>query len=152
MLDVDINYDVEKEEYMDEEKIIEIVTYIISNEKKEEFLKKDYYVSILVTNNEVIREINKEYRDKDMPTDVLSFAYNETENFGPVEVIGDIVISIDRVKEQAIEYNHSVDREFFYVLVHGILHILGYDHIVDEDKKTMREKEEIYLKKFNFER
>ena len=87
-----------------------------------------------------------------MPTDVISFAYNETDNFGPVEVIGDIVISQDRVIEQDKEYNHSEEREFYYVLCHGLLHILGYDHIEEEDKKIMRAKEEYYLSKFDLKR
>lgn len=140
MLDIDISYDIEDREGIYEEKIEEIVNHIIKSEKGKEFDQKDYYVSILITTNEIIKEINRDYRGKDMPTDVISFAYNETENFGPIEVIGDIVISIDRVKEQAKEYNHSIQREFYYVLTHGILHILGYDHIEEEDKKIMRKK------------
>lgn len=152
MLDIDISYDIENKEGIYEEYIVDLVTHIIKSEKKEEFDKKDYYVSILITTNEVIQGINKDYRGKDMPTDVISFAYNETENFGPIEVIGDIVISIDRVKQQAKEYNHSFKREFYYVLAHGILHILGYDHIIEEDKKIMRAKEEEYLSYFNYTR
>ncbi|WP_156298941.1 rRNA maturation RNase YbeY [Streptobacillus canis] len=152
MLDLDISYqDVEKREYINEEKIIEFAEFVIIHER-EDFSEKDLYVSLLLTNNDNIQEINKEYREKDAPTDVISFAYNETENFGGVEVIGDIVISLDRVEEQCKEYNHSVVREFYYVLVHGLLHILGYDHIEEEDKKIMREKEEFYLSEFNYTR
>ena len=106
----------------------------------------------MITTNEAIRKINREYRDKDMPTDVISFAYNETENIGPMNVLGDIVISMDRVREQSSEYGHSDEREFYYVLCHGMLHLLGYDHIEEEDKKVMRKREEEILEKFNYVR
>ena len=153
MLEIDLSYDVENnKEYLDEDKILEFTKFIVKGEKGEEFDNNDYYVSLLVTNNQIIQNINRDYRGKDMPTDVISFAYNETDNFGPVEVIGDIVISQDRVIEQAKEYNHSEEREFYYVLCHGLLHILGYDHIEEEDKKIMREREEIILSSFGYTR
>ena len=142
MLDIDICYDVEKiEEYYDEDKIKEYLEYILKNEK-DDFDSKTYYISFMLTTNPVIHKINKEYRNVDRPTDVISFAYNETENIGPMEVVGDIIISIDKVKEQAKEYGHSDKREFFYLLTHGMLHILGYDHIEADERKIMREKEE----------
>ena len=112
------------------------------------------YLSLLLTNNENIQVINREYRDKDAPTDVISFAYHETEDFnvGPYDTLGDIIISLERVEEQSSEYNHSFEREFYYVLTHGILHILGYDHIEEEDKKHMREREEAILSSFGYTR
>lgn len=151
MLECDITYDIDKiEEFIDEEKIIEFTNFILKEEYEGEYLKNDYYLSLLITTNSVIREINREYREKDMPTDVISFAYNETENIGPMNVIGDIIISLERVKEQSKEYGHSDEREFYYVLCHGMLHLLGYDHIEEEDKKIMRKKEEEILEKFNY--
>lgn len=154
MLQSDITYEVKKiEEYMDESKIIEFTDYIIKYEfGEEEYDKNDFYLSLLITTNEIIQKINKEYRGKDMPTDVISFAYNETENIGPINVIGDIIISIDRVKEQAKEYNHSEEREFYYVLCHGMLHLLGYDHMTENEKGIMRKKEEEILEKFKYKR
>ena len=112
------------------------------------------YLSLLLTDNENIQVINREYRDKDAPTDVISFAYHETEDFniGPYDTLGDIIISLERVEEQAGEYNHSFEREFYYVLTHGILHILGYDHIEEEDKKIMRKREEAILSSFGYTR
>lgn len=152
MLECDITYDIENiEEFLDEGKITEFVSFIAENEY-EEYAKNDYYVSLLITTNNVIQEINREYREKDSPTDVISFAYNETENIGPVNIIGDIVISLERVKEQAAEYGHSVEREFYYVLCHGMLHLLGYDHIEEDEKKIMRKKEEEILEKFSYTR
>lgn len=151
MMTVDITYDIETvKEYMDEKDINDFVSYIIKNEYGEEYDKNDYYVSILLTNNNVIQKINLEYRGKDSPTDVISFAYNETENISVNNILGDIVISIDRVNEQAVEYEHSEKREFYYVLCHGMLHLLGYDHIKEEDKKIMREKEENILTTFDY--
>ena len=112
------------------------------------------YLSLLLTNNQNIQVINRDFRDKNTPTDVISFAYHETEDFniGPYDTLGDIIISLERVEEQAAEYNHSFKREFYYVLTHGILHILGYDHIEEEDKKIMREREEAILSSFGYTR
>lgn len=152
MVEIDITYDIDEvEEYFEEEKIKEYIEYILKNEK-ENFNEKDFYVSFMLTNNKVIHEINKEYRGIDRPTDVISFAYNETENIGPVEIVGDIIISIDKVREQAKEFGHSDKREFYYLLTHGMLHILGYDHMKDDEKVVMREKEERYLSAYEYKR
>ena len=151
MSNVDITYDIsDVQEFMDEEKINEFVDMILEYEKLEN--TENTYVSFLITTNDVIQNINSEYRGKDTPTDVISFAYNETENIGPFDILGDIIISAEKVAEQAEEYGHSAEREFYYVLCHGMLHLLGYDHIDDEDKKVMREKEEELLKEIGYER
>lgn len=152
MVEIDITYDIDEvEEYFEEEKIKEYIEYILKNEK-ENFNEKDFYVSFMLTTNEVIHQINKEYRNMDRPTDVISFAYNETENVGLVEIVGDIIISIDKVREQAKEFGHTDKREFYYLLTHGMLHILGYDHIIEDEKKVMREKEERYLSAYEYKR
>lgn len=152
MVEIDITCDIDEvEEYFEEEKIKEYIEYILKNEK-ENFNEKDFYVSFMLTTNEVIHQINKEYRNMDRPTDVISFAYNETENVGPVEIVGDIIISIDKVREQAKEFGHTDKREFYYLLTHGMLHILGYDHIIEDEKKVMREKEERYLSAYEYKR
>lgn len=108
---------------------------------------KPVYMSLLLTNNENIREVNRDYRGKDSATDVISFAYHDSDevSFGPYDTLGDIIISLERVEDQAKDYGHSFKREFYYVLTHGILHLLGYDHIEDEDKVVMRAKEEEIL-------
>lgn len=153
MLECDVTYEVEKlEEFFDEEKITKFTDYIVKDEYGSEYDKNEYYLSLTVTTNDGIQVINNTYRGKNMPTDVISFAYNETENFGPVNVLGDIIISIDRVKEQAEDYGHSVEREFYYVLCHGMLHLLGYDHIEEKDKKIMRKREEEILNVFKYTR
>ena len=151
MSNIEITYDIsDVQEFMDEEKINEFVDMILEHEKLEN--TENTYVSFLITTNDVIQNINNEYRGKNTPTDVISFAYNETENIGPFDILGDIIISAEKVTEQAKEYGHSTEREFYYVLCHGMLHLLGYDHIDDEDKKVMREKEEELLKEIGYER
>ena len=111
-------------------------------------LSDEEELSVLLCNNEVIHQLNKEYRGIDRPTDVLSFALNEGDEID-VEVethlIGDLSISLERTAEQAEEYGHPFERELAYLTVHGCLHILGYDHMTDEDKAEMRREEEFVL-------
>jgi probable rRNA maturation factor len=95
-------------------------------------------VSILITNDAEIQGLNVEYRNIDAPTDVLSFPMDE-------EYLGDIVISMDKVLEQAEEYGHSPKREIAFLTVHGMLHLLGYDHIEEEDRMRMRAREDELL-------
>lgn len=156
---IDLTYDLETNVYdaffedLSEDNYLK--QYIKEILKSEEVTSdKPFYLSIMLTDNKSIQVINRDYRGKDSPTDVISFAYHETEDFdiGPYDVLGDIIISLERVEEQRIEYNHSFEREFFYVLTHGVLHILGYDHIDEEDKKIMRCREEEILAKFGYRR
>jgi len=115
------------------------------------------YISITLTNPKNIRILNKQYRNIDKETDVLSFPMFEKEELDQIiekqsknilpEVLGDIVISIKRVEEQAKEYGHSFERELSYMIVHGFYHIMGYDHIEEKDKEIMRPKEEKVLTK-----
>ena len=122
--------------------------------EEEKLLSKNLYINIILTNLENIKRINKEYRNIDKPTDVLSFPMFEKEELKNIsgeiqDVLGDIVISIEKVKEQAIEYGHSFERELSYMLVHGFYHLMGYDHIAEDDKIVMRKKEENILEKLN---
>ena len=135
-------------ENIEYEKIIkEVLEYCYKVEK----IKPEYlYVNIILTNPEKIRKFNKQYRNIDSETDVLSFPMFEKEELANFksegqEVLGDIIISIDRVQKQAEEYGHSFLRELAYMVVHGFYHIIGYDHMNDEDKKIMRAKEENIL-------
>lgn len=104
-------------------------------------------LSVLLCDNAYIHKLNKEYRQIDRPTDVLSFALNEGEDNGELEshLLGDLIISLERTAEQAEEYGHPFERELAYLTVHGCLHILGYDHMAEEDKKEMRTEEEFVL-------
>ena len=115
------------------------------------------YINVILTNPENIRKANKEYRNIDKETDVLSFPMFEKqeieiliENGNTIkDVLGDIIISIPKVEEQAKEYGHSFEREFAYMLIHGFYHLMGYDHMEEEEKKEMRKKEEGVLNKLN---
>ena len=129
--------------------------------KEEKLIDSKLYISITLTTPEHIHEINKQYRDVDKETDVLSFPMfekNELDNkirnqdFEHEDVLGDIVISIEKVKGQAEEYGHSFEREFSYMIVHGFYHLMGYDHIEEKDKIIMRPKEEAILNKLGIRR
>ena len=102
-------------------------------------------VSVTFTDNEGIRAINREYREKDAPTDVLSFPLFE-EGADGTRMLGDIVISLEKCRAQAEEFGHSFERECAFLTVHSTLHLLGYDHVNGGiEAETMREKEETVL-------
>lgn len=146
------------EENKEYEKIIN--TVLEECFKTENLENLNVYMSIILTEPSEIKRLNKEFRNIDKETDVLSFPMfekNEVENLekyiGDIpEVLGDIVISISRVEEQAKQYGHSFERELAYMVVHGFYHIMGEDHIEEDDKIKMREKEEIVLNKLNIKR
>ena len=103
----------------------------------------DKDIELILTNDEEIKKLNKQYRNKDIPTDVLSFPL---ENL-PGVPLGSIVISLDTAKKGALEFGHSIEDEIKLLFIHGLLHLLGYDHEVDNGE--MREKEKEIIKKFN---
>lgn len=106
-------------------------------------------VSLSIVDMETIHRLNKEYRDVDRSTDVLSFPMDE-EGYdmegNPIFLLGDIVICLDVAENQAKDFGHSLEREMMYLICHSTLHLLGYDHIEDEDKKEMRAKEKEVMK------
>lgn len=124
-----------------------------------EEIAQDAELSVTFVTNERIQEVNREYRDKDQPTDVISFALEEMGE-GEIEIVGleqppvlgDIIISIPRAREQAIEYGHSFMRELGFLAVHGFLHLLGYDHMNDEDEKKMFTKQRDILDGYGLKR
>lgn len=113
------------------------------------FAVKNGRVSIAILNNKNMQSLNLFYRNIDNPTDVLSFANREGEeiaDFSKGEYLGDIAISLDRAYEQANSFGHSIEREIAFLAVHGVLHLLGYDHInVDEEKEMFGYQEEILI-------
>lgn len=118
--------------------------------KEENLLDSKLYISVILTNPDEIQKMNKEYRKIDKTTDVLSFPMYERDEIPHLnkeieEPIGDIVISVERVRKQAKEYEHSFERELSYMLVHGFYHIMGYDHMEEMEKKEMRAKEDVIL-------
>ncbi len=111
---------------------------------KEEKLKGKYFLSIILVNSDEIHKMNKEYRNIDSPTDVISFAAIDGETELPEEM-GDIFICYEKIKEQADNYGHSEYREFAFLVTHGIYHLLGYDHMTKEDEVVMFAKQEKIL-------
>jgi len=129
--------------------------------EEEGLLDSKLIMTITFTTPEEIRKINKKYRKIDKATDVLSFPMFEKDeldekiksgDFPYEDVLGDVIISIEKVREQAKEYGHSFERELSYMLVHGFYHLMGYDHIEEEDKKIMRPKEEKILNELKITR
>ena len=112
-------------------------------------LPKKIEISLILTDDAGISVLNKEYRDKDVPTDVLSFPIWAVQPFKPKRYqtlpLGDIIISLDRAREQAKEYDHSLEREAVFLFVHGLLHLLGYDHelSVEDEQEMFRLQEKI---------
>jgi len=134
---------IDETETLTEEQMLEIERVINFAAKKQD-VEEHSEVSVTFVSNERIQEINREYRDKDKPTDVISFAMEELGE-GEMEfvgadmprVLGDIIISVPKAIEQAEEYGHSFLRELGFLAVHGFLHLLGYDHMTVEEEKEM---------------
>ena len=119
-------------------------------------LSFDPYLSVTLVDNDYIHEINRNYRHIDKPTDVISFAFLDDNpnreallKSSQMVVLGEIYISIDKAKEQALAYGHSLERELSFLFVHGLLHLLGYDHMKEEDEKVMFKLQEEILAKGN---
>ncbi|MFJ7854261.1 rRNA maturation RNase YbeY [Peribacillus frigoritolerans] len=137
----------------------QLVESILQFAARKENIEKDTELSVTFVDNDRIREINKEYRHKDSATDVISFALEEMGE-DEVEIVGaemprmlgDIIISIERTKEQAEEYGHSFERELGFLALHGFLHLLGFDHMNEEDEKVMFTKQKEILEEYGLSR
>src|SRR5690554_2621213 len=123
---------------------------------KLEDIDYEFEVSVSFVSNQAIRELNRDYRNLDSPTDVLSFPQDSEENFtfpeGFPRMLGDIIISFEKAKEQAEDYGHELSREVIYLTVHGFLHLLGCDHETDEEQSNMRKREKIIMKELGLGR
>jgi probable rRNA maturation factor len=131
-----------------------LIEQVIINVLKWENIDKFCEVSVMFVDNEEIRNLNRDYRNIDKATDVLSFPQYDDLSIVEEEelILGDIVISLERAKEQAVEYNHSFVREIAFLTCHSMFHLLGYDHDTDENTKIMREKEEGVLTEMGINR
>lgn len=140
----------------------EVIKAVIKKTVETESCPYEIEVNVLLTGNDEIQEANRNFRDIDRPTDVLSFPmvdYSSPSDFSSVNespecylnpetdelVLGDIMISVDKVYEQAEEYGHSRKREFAFLIAHSMLHLLGYDHMEDEERVVMEAKQEAVL-------
>lgn len=144
---INVLYD-DRQDYIEiTEENIHAIEKAIATTLEAEELHNNYEISVsFVTNNE-IQQLNRDYRHVDKETDVLSFPLDDEDVSGGVVMLGDIIISTQKVLEQAKELGHSNEREMLYLVVHSMLHLLGYDHIKSEDKEVMREHEKIIMKK-----
>mgnify|MGYP002540176691 CR=1 FL=1 len=139
----------------------DIITKVINEAMDYEECPYESEVNVVITDNEGIHQVNKEFRDMDKPTDVLSFPmveYEQPGNFDTLEdydeyfhpesgelLLGDIMISVDKVREQAAAYGHSLERELGFLVAHSMLHLFGYDHIDEEERVVMERKQEEIL-------
>lgn len=138
---------------------LELVRTLLDYAARQEGVEDGTELSVTFTDNEGIRAINRDYRGKDQPTDVISFALEEMGE-GEIEitgaeiprVLGDIIISVPRAKEQAEEYGHSFERELGFLAVHGFLHLLGYDHMTKEDETEMFGRQNEILDRYGLKR
>ena len=113
---------------------------------------EDALVNIIIVDNEEIKKINKEYRNIDNVTDVISFALEDVEFKTPFRILGDIYIFYEKVKEQALKYEHSEKRELYFLATHGLLHLLGYDHMNEKEEKIMFDLQKELLDKYDIKR
>ena len=167
---INIEYETDKKLDLEYEKIInEVVNEAAAYEK----CPYEIEVNVTLTDNEAIHQINKEFREVDAPTDVLSFPminYEAPSDFESLEdefenntedyfnpdtgelMLGDIIISLDKVEEQAIAYGHSFTREYAFLIAHSMLHLMGYDHMTDDDASIMEAKQRAILDNLNITR
>lgn len=138
---------------------IDLLERLIRFAAKHEGVREEAEMSISFVDNKEIQQLNKDYRDIDEPTDVISFALEEKVD-GELQIIGeeipvtlgDIIISVEQAKKQAEEYGHSFIREISFLAVHGFLHLLGYDHMTEKEEKEMFSRQEEILAEFGIER
>ena len=165
-----IYVDNRQDKFAVDEKLISKLQDVINLALKEEKVALECEISLLFVDNEEIKEINRENRGIDRETDVLSFPmldypknkvykdvyvdykFDATFFDGEELVLGDIVLSLEKAEEQSVEYNHSFEREACYLVVHSVLHLLGYDHMEEEEKNVMRAREENILSLLNIKR
>lgn len=138
---------------------VDLLERLLQFAADKEGISKEAEMSVNFVDNKEIQALNRNYRGKDAPTDVISFAMQESVE-GEIEIVGedmplalgDIVISVDKAKEQATEYEHSYERELAFLTLHGFLHLLGYDHMNKSDEAKMFKRQEEILGAFGIER
>lgn len=144
------NYEiVDNNLYQDYDYLYKVIDYTLQKEKVTNGI-----FSIIFVDDEEIHQMNKEYRDVDRITDVISFAFEDNNDlmYNDIRMLGDIYICIPQMKRQATSYGHSEKRELSFLAVHGLLHLLGYDHMTPEDEKVMFTLQEMILNDQNIKR
>lgn len=152
-MEVEILYDDRQDKMQISDENIDTIKKTVIACLETEELDGSYEISVSFVTNEEIRELNKQYRNVDSETDVLSFPLDdEDDDFtmdGDAILLGDIVLSTEKIIEQAKDFGHSLEREMLYLVAHSTLHLLGYDHINDKDKSEMRQREKEIMKKLS---
>lgn len=135
-----------QEEIKELDEVKRVIDIAIKNQQL-----NDLEFNIIMVDNDYIHNLNRDYRGIDRPTDVITFALEDNKDFVKIDhrVLGDIYISLDKAKAQAEEYGHSFKREICFLAVHGFLHLLGYDHMKEEDEKEMFGLQEVILNEAN---
>ncbi len=148
-------------DFIDEQQVIDEDTKnqiesLLTFAAKKENITEEAELSISFVDEEEIQAFNRDYRDKDKVTDVISFSLEEDEpeieGLDMPRVLGDIIICLEVAKEQAESYNHSLSRELGFLALHGFLHLLGYDHMTEEDEKEMFSRQDEILNEFGLTR
>lgn len=142
-------YNETKEKVLEEKELKKLIKYALKYMNL-----KNVSFSVIFVDNDKIHKLNKDYRNIDRPTDVITFRLADYEEVmcGKINILGDVYISLDKVKEQSIEYGHSYLRELSFLLIHGFLHLLGYDHMNEEDEKEMFSLQEEILDGYGIKR
>ncbi|MFR7872382.1 rRNA maturation RNase YbeY [Peptoniphilus grossensis] len=148
---MEVYYDDRQDDIKITDEIKNLIEKSIAAVLKVENLDENVEVSVSFVGDEEIRDLNRDFRGVDKSTDVLSFPMDD-EFIIVSRILGDVIINTRRVMEQAEELGHSEERELSYLTVHSILHLLGYDHMEDEDKKEMREREKLAMKELSIYR
>jgi probable rRNA maturation factor len=159
MINMNLTIDFNDETNSIQDEHYHLLQELLEKAATSEELMGELELSITFVNEEKIQQLNKEYRDKDQPTDVLSFALEEMEE-DEVEIIGlqlpralgDIIISVSHIHNQAENYNHTFERELGFLTLHGFLHLLGYDHMTEEDENIMFAKQRKTLDEYGLKR
>ncbi len=139
----DYNYTIEdNDKYKDYDYLYDVLDYTLEHEKATNSI-----FSVIFVDDDEIHQINKEYRHVDRITDVISFAFEDNQDimYNEIRMLGDIYICIPQMKRQAIDYGHSEKRELSFLAVHGLLHLLGYDHMEKNDEEKMFSLQELIL-------
>ena len=139
----------ETDEVIDISFVRDLLEYALKHEKLDNVI-----FNVIFVDNETIHKINRDYRNIDRETDVISFALEDNKEIDLAigRVLGDIYVSVDRIKSQAKEYGHSEKREMAFLVIHGLLHLLGYDHMNKEEEEIMFRKQELILDGYGIKR
>jgi probable rRNA maturation factor len=142
---MEVLFDNRQDRILLEKSTEELIEKVIETTLRMEGMTLDYEVSVSFVTNEEIRDLNKQYRNIDRETDVLSFPFDDDFETG-TRILGDIVLSVEKAMDQAEDFGHSVERELAYLTVHSTLHLIGYDHLSEDDKLEMRQREKAIMK------